>query len=93
MSRRIPIPEPIIISRFWKNRRHDAVEVSLKSYEENNLCDVRTYTLRDGVLVPTTKGVSVVIARLPDLAKAINKAMAKAKELGLLADDKSATDE
>jgi hypothetical protein len=93
MSRRIPIPEPIIISRFWKNRRHDAVEVSLKSYLENNLCDVRTYILRDGVLVPTTKGVSVVIARLPDLAKAINKAMAEAKELGLLADDTSAADE
>jgi hypothetical protein len=92
MSRRIPIPEPIIISRFWKNRRHDAVEVSLKSYLENNLCDVRTYILRDGVLVPTTKGV-VVIARLPDLAKAINKAMAEAKELGLLADDTSAADE
>jgi hypothetical protein len=93
MTRRIPIPDPIIISRFWKNRRHDAVEVSLKSYLENNLCDVRIYTLRGGVLEPTTKGVSVVIARLPDLAKAINKAMAKAKELGLLADDKSAADE
>jgi hypothetical protein len=89
MSRRIPIPEPIIISRFWKNRRHDAVEVSLKSYLENNLCDVRIYTLRAGVLEPTTKGISVVIARLPDLAKAINKAMAKAQQMGLLDPDKS----
>jgi hypothetical protein len=84
MSRRIPITEPIIISRFWKNRAHDAIEVSLKSFEGNNLCDVRMYVMRGGVLVPSTKGVSVVIPRLPDLAKAVSKALAKARELGLL---------
>jgi Transcriptional Coactivator p15 (PC4) len=87
MSRRIAISEPIIISRFWKNRSHDAVEVSLKSFEGMNLCDVRTYTMRDGGLVPTTKGISVVLPRLPDLARAINKALAKARELGLIDDE------
>ena len=89
MSRRIPIPEEIIVSRFHKNRAHDAVQVSLKSFEGMNLCDVRTFVMRAGILVPTTKGISVVIPRLPDLAKAINKALAKAKELGLLADGES----
>jgi hypothetical protein len=87
MTRRVQLPEPIIISRFWKNRSHDAVEVSLKSFEGMNLCDVRTFTMRDGGLVPTTKGISVVVPRLPDLARAINKALAKARELGLLDDD------
>jgi hypothetical protein len=81
---RVTLPEPIVISRFWKNRAHDAIEVSLKSFEGNNLCDVRMYVMRGGVLVPSTKGVSVVIPRLPDLAKAITKALAKARELGLL---------
>jgi hypothetical protein len=89
MSRRIPIPEEIIVSRFWKNRSHDAVQVSLKSFEGMNLCDVRVFAMRDGILVPTTKGISVVIPRLQDLAKAINKALAKAKDLGLLDPDKS----
>ena len=87
MSRRIAIPEEIIVSRFHKNRAHDAVQVSLKSFEGMNLCDVRTFVMRGGVLVPTTKGISVVIPRLPDLAKAINKALAKAHELGLLDDE------
>jgi hypothetical protein len=87
MSRRVSLPEPIIISRFWKNRSHDAIEVSLKSFEGMNLCDVRTFTMRDGGLVPTTKGISVVIPRLRDLAKAINKAVTKAQQLGLLDPD------
>jgi Transcriptional Coactivator p15 (PC4) len=92
MNRRIAIiSDPIVISRFWKNRAHDAIEVSLKSFEGNNLCDVRMYVMRGGVLLPSTKGVSVVIPRLPDLAAAINKALAKAKELGLLDDQGEAS--
>jgi hypothetical protein len=89
MSRRIPIAEEIIVSSFHKNKAHDAVQVSLKSFEGMNLCDVRTFVMRGGILVPTTKGLSVVIPRLPDLAKAINKALAKARELGLLDGDET----
>jgi hypothetical protein len=33
---------------------------------------------------PTTKGTAMVVRRLPELAAAINKAVAKARELGLL---------
>jgi hypothetical protein len=91
MTRRITIEEEIIVSRFWKNRGHDAVQVSLKTFELINLCDVRTFVMRAGILVPTTKGISVVIPRLPDLARAINKAVAKAKNLGFLDDDSEAT--
>ena len=38
-------------------------------------------------LLPTAKGVSLVVLRLPDLAKAINKALERARTLGLLPDD------
>jgi Transcriptional Coactivator p15 (PC4) len=87
MSRRVTLPEPVIVSQFWKNRAHDAITVSLQTYEGTNLVDVRTYTMRAGKLEPTTKGVALAVLRLPDLHKAVSKALKKAKELGLLADD------
>ncbi len=88
MSRRATLDEPVVISKFWKNRRHDAVIVSLTSYKGHNLIDLRTHsTGADGKLVPTKKGLAVSILRLPELAKAIDKALVKAKELGLLDDE------
>ena len=42
---------------------------------------------KDGKLAPTHQGLAMVVLRLPDLAKAITKALAKALELGLLDDD------
>jgi hypothetical protein len=75
--------------RLWKNRqRRDAVVVALSTFENRNLISVRLYTTStEGKMLPTAKGVSLVVARLPELAAAINRAMAKAKELGLIADD------
>jgi hypothetical protein len=80
------LAEPVTVARFWKNRSHDAIVVELSTFEGRNLVDVRTNVMSRGRLVPTTKGISVAVLRLPDLAKAINKALAKAKELNLLSD-------
>jgi hypothetical protein len=87
---RVTLPEPVEIAKFWKNRRHDAIVVSLSTYEGKNLVDLRMHAMKEGRLVPTPKGVAMVVLRLPDLAKAINKAVARAKELGLLDDDEAA---
>jgi len=85
------LDEPVIISQFWKNRRHDAVVTTLSTFEGRNLVDVRTHVMdRKGCLVPTPKGVSIAVLRLPELAAAVNKALAKARELGLLDDDERA---
>lgn len=86
MSPRKPtLDEPIEIAKFWKNRRGEAVIVSLSTYEGHNLVDLRTHgTDRTGRLVPTTKGLAIVVLRLPDLAAAVIKALAKARELGLV---------
>lgn len=82
------LSEPIVISQFWKNRRHDAVTVSLSTFEGRNIVDVRTFVMdRKGCLVPTPRGLSIAVLRLPELAKAVAKALEKAKELGLLDDD------
>jgi hypothetical protein len=86
---RITLPEPVEIAKFWKNRRHDAIVVSLSTYEGRNIVDVRMHAMKDGRLLPTTKGVAMVVLRLPDLHKAITKALVKARELELLEGDES----
>jgi len=89
MSRRPTLAEPVVVDQFWKNRQHDAIVTSLSTYEGKNLVDVRMHAMKDGRLVPTPKGLAVVVLRLPDLAKAVNKALAKARALGLLDGDDS----
>jgi hypothetical protein len=88
MGSRNPLPEPILVDRFWKNRRKDAVVIQLSSYEGHNLVDLRTHSMSsDGKLLPTKKGLAVSILRLPELAKAVTKALARARELGLIDDE------
>jgi hypothetical protein len=86
MSARKPtLDEPVIIDRFWKNRRKDAIVTTLSTFEGRNLVDVRQHFMNsEGKLQPTQKGVAIVVLRLPDLAKAVNKALERARELGLL---------
>jgi hypothetical protein len=57
----------------------------LREYEGAVVIDVRKhYTAGDGTLKPTRKGIALTIRKLPDLAAAINKALRKARELGLI---------
>jgi hypothetical protein len=86
-ARRPTLDEPVTVDRFWKNRRHDAIVTTLSTFEGKNLVDVRMHSMNKGRLVPTPKGVAMVVLRLPDLAKSINKALKQARELGLLPDD------
>jgi hypothetical protein len=87
------LPEPIEW-RLWKNRqRRDAIVVSLSTYEGRTIAGIRLYTTgQDGCMRPTTKGVSVLVARLPELAAAVRKALSKAQELGLLDDHDDASE-
>jgi hypothetical protein len=84
---RVTLPEPVEVAKFWKNRKHDAIVVSLSTYEGKNLIDVRMHAMKDGRLLPTPKGVAMVVLRLPELQKAVTKALAKARELGLIDDE------
>jgi Transcriptional Coactivator p15 (PC4) len=89
MSARPKIPEPIVIDRFFKNRRRsDVIVTTLSTYQDKNIVDVRQYfTNENGQLRPTGKGVAMGIGRLVELQAAIAKAVSKAKALGLLDDD------
>ena len=87
---RSSLPEPIEIDKFWKNRRGEAVIVQLREFNGRVLFDARQhFTNKDGQLQPTSKGLSLAILRLPELAAAVNKALAKARELGLIKKAKS----
>jgi hypothetical protein len=86
-----PLAEPVEIGKFWKNRRRDtAIVVSLSSYEGHNLLNVREHFVgADGCMRPTTKGLAMVVRRLPEFSKAVRKALEKARELDLLPEDAS----
>jgi hypothetical protein len=61
------------------------VHVTLSEYEGHCLINVRVYcTGADGIDRPTPKGVAMGIRKLPELARALVKAEAKAIELGPL---------
>ncbi|MCP2125799.1 transcriptional coactivator p15/PC4 family protein [Bradyrhizobium ottawaense] len=84
-ARKPELAEPVVVDQFWANRRHDAIITELSTYQGHNLINVRKHAMdRDGKLKPTPKGIAIKVTRLPELAKAINKALAKAQELGLL---------
>jgi hypothetical protein len=90
-ARRPTLEAPVIVSRFFKNRRHDQIVTSLETYEGHNLVNIRTwFTDKAGIDRPTAKGISLVVRRLPDLLKALSAAQAKAIELGLLDDESEA---
>jgi hypothetical protein len=71
------------------NRRGETIRVQFREFEGRALIDLRKhFTDKTGKLQATKKGLALVIARLPELAAAINEALAKAHSLGLIADPK-----
>jgi hypothetical protein len=79
------LPEPIVISRWWKNRGGEAVCVRLGDHRGRTMIDVRTWAVdRDGILRPSHKGIALSVRHLPVLFKAIAKAYATARAHGLI---------
>jgi len=81
--------EPIEIAKFWKNRKGDAVVVRLTSYNGFDLVDIRTHFTdkADGKLKPG-KGFTCNVRLLPELSAALDRATTRARDLGLLRDEK-----
>lgn len=88
-ARRPGLAEPVEIAKFWRNRKGEAVVVQLREYEGHVLVDTRVhFTAVDGTTKPTSKGISITVLRLPELAAALMKAERTARELGLLPEAK-----
>jgi len=77
------LTEPIVIAEWWKNRRKESIRVCLSEYEGHSLIDVRTWYQAEGKLKPG-KGFCASIKHLPRLAAEITKALAKARDVGLV---------
>jgi hypothetical protein len=75
---------PVLIAQWWRDRSGRAVRVQLDSYEGHNLIDVRTWWTNDAGKLQPGKGFACSVRHLPQLAKAIDKAVTKARELGLI---------
>jgi hypothetical protein len=89
-ARQCPIAEnePIEVHKMSRDRRGNALVFSLKSYQGRAFFDLRTYyTDQDGIFKPTAKGVTASPSKLPEIAKAIVKAVNRARELGLIDDE------
>ena len=82
--------EPIGIAKFWKSARDRAahVRIELSEFKGHPLVNVRIWeTGSDGIDRPTVKGIALAITKLPELAAGITKALAVAKERGLIPAD------
>ena len=69
---------------FWRNRSGESVRIQLCEFKGRLLVDLRVHVMRDGKLVPTQKGLSLSITRLPELALAVARALKEARRRGLL---------
>src|SRR5215472_13016802 len=58
------LAEPIIIAQWWKNRGGESVRVTLSTYADRNLVDLRTWFTADGKLQPG-KGFAADVRHLP----------------------------
>ena len=85
VRRRRTLDEPLLVGQFHRNRRGEVVRVSLSTYENRNICDVRVYfTGKDGLPLPTKKGVCISVLRIPELLAALTKAQQQSVDLGLV---------
>jgi transcriptional coactivator p15 (PC4) len=90
---RVTLPEPLTIAKFWKSPRDRTahVRVGLSEHMGYPLINIRVWqTGSDGIDRPTVKGIALNVRKLPDLHAAVTKALAKAREIGLLDDDSEA---
>ena len=89
MTDRQTLDEPVIICRLWKNRwRRAVIVISISRYENNDIIDIREhFTDAAGCMQPSRKGIAMGIRKLPELAAAVQKALARARALKLIDDD------
>jgi hypothetical protein len=65
-------------------QRNEAIRIQLTSYEGRNLVNIRTWWQDDEGRMKPGKGFACSVRHLPTLAKAINAALERARELKLI---------
>lgn len=79
-------PTTVVFSeKFWRNRSGGALYVEIKKFTSAHVIDIREWeTSPDGKLLPQKRGVCLAVRKLPELKRAIDKAIAAARDLDLL---------
>jgi hypothetical protein len=81
----VNLSTPIIVNRFFRNRKHDVVTTRIGQFKNIPMIDIRVWRGNaSGCMVPTKLGISMKLSRLRDLKRAIDKAVDQAERLGLL---------
>lgn len=88
-DRRMPakppaIPEPLLIAEWKKNRYSDVIRIMLRTYEGVDLVDIRSWWNDQHGQCKPGKGISLRVNHLKQLIKALQAALLKASELGLI---------
>lgn len=80
------LAEEIVIAQIWKGRRRvNHVRITLKRFEGRPIVDIRQYFVNaEGRSQPTTRGVALGIDKLPEIARALEKACGRALDLNLI---------
>ena len=82
--------KPLIIAEWPRNNR-ETIRVSIDQFNGRDVVDVRSwYTDKSGELKPGRSGICLSVAHLPELADALNKALAAAHESGLFTTEAAA---
>jgi hypothetical protein len=81
-----PLAEPIIVWQRWKSRRRDeCLRLTISRYKEKPIADLRVFfTTKTGHMQASKKGITIGIANLPELRKALEKAELAAIDMNLL---------
>jgi hypothetical protein len=75
-----------VISEFRKNTREE-IRVSLSNYQGHDLIDIRVYYHSgniDGDMFPTKKGITMSTKLIPDLKKAVDRALDECQEESII---------
>lgn len=81
-----PLAEPEVVFQTWKGRqRTECIRATLSRYQDRPIFDLRIYfTTKTGHMQASRKGITIAIAKLPQLRKALERAEARALALNLI---------
>jgi Transcriptional Coactivator p15 (PC4) len=79
--------QPVIIAQ-WELNSRESLRVELNEYRGTQLIGIRKWFAgASGVMTPGKSGINLSLKHLPRLAAAINDALSKAREEGLITAD------
>jgi transcriptional coactivator p15 (PC4) len=75
---------PVVVHEWTRNRHGETIRASLVTFNESNLFDLRTWFIDRGGDRRPGKGFAASVHHLPEIARAVNEALEKARELNLI---------